>query len=192
MALLHKRHKLVGGWGVNNADYQVAETLSSGKVKTCPLYGAWKSMVSRCYAPNVKKKHATYAGCTVAPEWKKFMSFRAWAILTQNWEGNELDKDLLFPGNKVYSENTCIFVPQHVNIFVRPARNKGVVFVGGRPRAVIKNPLTGKTDYLGTFATQVEAEKAWTEKKYEFACQLADTLEDQVVASALRLRYKEN
>src|SRR5690606_18704653 len=34
-----------------------------------------------------------------------------------------LDKDILFPGNKIYSVNTCCFVPNRVNKFFTSRKN---------------------------------------------------------------------
>ena len=33
----------------------------------------------------------------------------------QDWEGKFIDKDLLFPGNKVYGPDTCVFVTRQLN-----------------------------------------------------------------------------
>ena len=42
--------------------------------------------------------------------------FKDW-MENQDWEGNQLDKDLLFEGNKVYGPKTCVFVTRMVNNF---------------------------------------------------------------------------
>ncbi len=74
-------------------------------------YQTWHSMLRRCYSPVFKKDKPTYEGCEVCEEWLHFSVFRKWYAANNkaNWE---LDKDLLIPGNKTYSPETCIFVPR--------------------------------------------------------------------------------
>ena len=115
------KSKLVHGIGRNDADYPVTiYDVIDGKLKqlrTCHFYHAWKHMIARCYSQKFQAKYPTYRGCSVTPGWHSFAAFRAW-MLTQPWEGSELDKDILEPGNKVYSPDACIFVPSHLNMFM--------------------------------------------------------------------------
>lgn len=39
-------------------------------------------------------------------------------MLTKDWQGNQLDKDILNPGNKEYSPDNCIFVTQDINLLL--------------------------------------------------------------------------
>ena len=86
------------------------------KGNTVP-YSVWNNMLGRCY-DSTNTRHYCYgaAGVTVDTEWHNFSNFLSW------WEGNyiegfHLDKDLLSRGDdvKVYSENTCCFVPKSFN-----------------------------------------------------------------------------
>jgi len=36
----------------------------------------------------------------------------------QDWAGKSLDKDIIIPGNRVYSSSACAFVEHKVNCFV--------------------------------------------------------------------------
>ena len=58
----------------------------------------------------------TYKGCSVSEEWLRFSNFKRW-MEKQDWDGKQLDKDILFEGNKVYSAETCVFVTSVVNSF---------------------------------------------------------------------------
>jgi hypothetical protein len=42
-----------------------------------------------------------------------------------------LDKDILYKGNKIYSPDTCVFVPQEINaLFVKNDANRGDLPIG--------------------------------------------------------------
>lgn len=84
-------------------------------------YSMWHGMLRRCY--NNEEKFKAYKGCEVCEEWLNFQNFKIW-FDKNYWEcGNErmcLDKDIMTKGNKIYSPNTCLIVPQKINvIFVR-------------------------------------------------------------------------
>lgn len=122
---MNKIKKLVCGVGINDADYVVQrkETIGyvNGKHKqklvwTCPYYRVWTNMLVRCYSTKKQEKYPTYKGCTVSDEWLTFSVFKSW-MEKQDWDGKQLDKDLLFEGNKVYSAETCVFVTKEVNMF---------------------------------------------------------------------------
>lgn len=104
---------LISGFGINDADYPVSSSKSkSGNY--CPYYARWVSMIYRCYGNPSGYKAPGYDDCTVCDEWKSFMSFRVW-MAKQDWEGNQLDKDIINYGSKVYSPDTCAFIPKDVN-----------------------------------------------------------------------------
>ena len=77
-------------------------------------YDTWQKMFQRCYCPKYHQKKPTYINCSVSKEWIYLSNFREW--FNENYvEGCQLDKDLLFPGNKVYGPDTCLFIPGNVN-----------------------------------------------------------------------------
>ena len=114
---MKKKSKLVYGVGINDADYFVTKNENGKIVWMCPYYQTWTSMLKRAYSDKCKQRQPTYQGVTVCEEWHSFMRFRAW-METQDWEGKQLDKDILVQGNKVYSPNTCVFVDGVVNSFL--------------------------------------------------------------------------
>ena len=85
-------------------------------------YRRWVAMLHRCYG-NFSKKHPTYSACSVCEEWLVFSNFEKW--FEENYkEGYELDKDLLSgKDNKIYSPETCCFLPQRINKLI--LTNKG-------------------------------------------------------------------
>jgi len=113
---IRKKNKLVCGVGINDADYEV-QPIINGKRVMCPFYAKWVGMLERCYSEKFQNKWPTYIGCYVILDWIYFSNFKYW-MQTQPWEGKHLDKDILFPGNKVYGPYTCVFVDQKVNMFL--------------------------------------------------------------------------
>ncbi len=198
--------KLVCGIGVNDADYvvQVKETIGyvDGKQKQrlvymCPFYQTWKDMIKRGYSEKLKLRHKTYRDCTVCEEWHLFSTFRKW-METQDWEGKQLDKDLLVPANKVYSPETCVFVSQQVNLFLIDRGSKrGKYKIGccwnkreGKFQSNCGNPFTGKSQHLGNFTDEEGAHQAWLAKKLEYAYGLAELQTDVRIAKALIDKYE--
>ena len=153
-------------------------------------------MLERCYSAKAQEHRPTYAGCTVSAEWHTFSNFKAW-MEKQQWEGNQLDKDILIEGSKAYSADTCVFVTQTVNSFTTDSKASR----GGWPigvdwnkaaekfRARCSNPFSKKNESLGYFTCEVEAHQAWQKRKLELAHELAETQEDPRVAKALILKY---
>jgi hypothetical protein len=97
-------------------------------------YSVWVSMLSRCYNEKLHNRQPAYKDCTVCKEWHNFQTFAAW--FDENYyEVNEqrvhLDKDILVKGNKIYSPETCLFVPQNINcLFTKSDRSRGKLPVG--------------------------------------------------------------
>jgi len=188
--------KLVYGVGINDADYPVTKySLHEGKkVQTwvCPFYKKWRSMLQRCYDPKNINRQPAYISCFVWEGWHTFSSFKSW-MEQQDWEGKELDKDLLGDG-KLYSPINCCFLSPDLNKFLLDrfaARGEYPIGVSWHKRrnkfqASCKNPLTKSQDYLGLFSCPNEAHLAWKKRKRELALILADQQNDIKIANALR------
>ena len=175
--------KLVFGVGINDAGYvvQIKETVFhvQGKRKRklvweCPFYRKWTDMLKRCYSEYYQSKCPTYKDCFVTDEWLTFSNFKVW-MEQQDWEGKQLDKDILFPNNKIYSPEACVFVDARVNLFIiERAAGRGEwpigVHLDKRDRkfgARCSSVVTGKQESLGCFKTPEEAHQAWLSFKLE-------------------------
>ena len=120
-------------------------------------------------------------------------------MVEQDWEGNQLDKDLLFEGNKIYSADTCVFVSPMVNTFVNDSgASRGKWLIGvywdkekAKFRAQCCNPFAKKNEKLGRFDSEIEAHEAWAKRKLELAHELAAIQTDERVAKALVDRYSK-
>lgn len=188
--------KKIYGFGINDADYAVQPKTNGMRINICPFYQSWVNMLQRCYSPIRQARNPSYIGCHVAEEWHRFSAFRAWMI-SQPWEGGHLDKDILIPGNKYYSPETCVFIDQAVNKFLCDAGSIrgdwpiGVCWAKREKKFLARccNPENGKHEFIGYFDCPDAAHEAWRRRKHHYACQYADKQSDPRIAIALRTRY---
>jgi hypothetical protein len=190
--------KLIFGVGVNDAPHAVQKYHchkgSRKLVWICPFFRRWRNMIERCYSEYFLNRRPTYRGCSVCEEWLTFSKFKVW-MEKQDWEGKELDKDILVKENKVYSPETCCFVTKSTNNFMHENNSRrgdyaiGVSAYKNKLQASCKNPITGDGEHLGYFTDEMSAHLAWKKRKHELACQLADMQTDDRVAAVLRVRY---
>jgi hypothetical protein len=125
-------------------------------------YRAWYAMLLRAYGADLHKVRPTYIGCSVDKNWHCFQNFAAW--FEENYiEGFELDKDILIKGNKIYSPETCVFIPHSLNTFFLKcdaSRGKykiGVHYNKTAKKFVARCNVNGKKKCLGYFNTEDEA-----------------------------------
>lgn len=87
------------------------------------IYSVWSGMLERCYNPYFLNKCPAYRDCFVCEEWHCFQNFAKWyeeKYYEIEGERIELDKDILYKNNKIYSPNTCILVPGRINqLFIK-------------------------------------------------------------------------
>ena len=172
------QRKLKYGVGINNADYLTQPRVNGNQIK-CPVYVAWSGILMRVYYENKRKDNLAYADCKVCDEWLTFNNFREWYI-KNHVDGYEIDKDLLLPKNKIYSPDTCIFVPAWLNSFtVDCGARRGKYLIGvtwndkrGKFIARCHDPKTKKQKNLGGFLTEQEAYTCYLTRKLEIASEL--------------------
>lgn len=192
-----KMRKLICGVGINDAPHSTLLGYDEyGKQIRCPYYMRWKSLIQRCYNPNAWKdknkfgylKNAQYENCTVVEEWHRFTNFKSW-MEKQNWQGNHLDKDILFPGNTVYGPNTCIFVPPHINTMLVDQRRgkykQGVNYDKKVKLFFISIRVNGKKTSRGCWKTEEEAYKEFAKFRFNEIVEEANKLTDEKVKNAL-------
>jgi len=180
------RRKKLFGVGINDADYVVR-----GKTWTCLYFQRWKGMLSRCYGKAKTKNDIAYKDCYVCEEWLTFSNFKKW-MEQQNWQGKQLDKDILVPGNKEYGPNTCIFVSQELNHILicqmskKSSTPSGVVLNGNRYEVQIARH--GKGRYIGSFETVEEASRVYKKLKYEYLLEWANNLTSEDTSDIKRTK----
>ena len=182
------QRKLAYGIGINDADYVVTPTIDT-KQTICPFYRVWRSMLDRCYNAKKHKAKPTYKHCLAAKEWHLFLNFRRWMVL-QAWQGNELDKDILVAGNKVYSPETCCFVSREINLLLTDhgaARGKcpiGVCYHKVSGRYMARLNINGSHKYLGLLTSPESAHTAFLVAKSDHVRDVAQT-QREVIRTAL-------
>lgn len=80
-------------------------------------HNSWTGMLRRCYSSKHLSKYPSYEGCKVAEEWHNFQIYsQFYEEDTYRQKGWHLDKDLIVLGNKVYSPETCLYIPPEINV----------------------------------------------------------------------------
>lgn len=169
------------------------------KNKKTKIYQVWQSMLQRCYDNKLQEKYISYVDCTVCDEWHNFQNFAEW--FEENYyeienEIMQLDKDILIKGNKIYSPDTCIFVPQSINeLFTKRKNHRGKYPIGVRcdkkTKKFVSQCHTGKKsqEYLGFFNTELEAFKAYKEFKESYIKQVADEYKEKIPEKLYNAMY---
>ena len=98
----------------------------------------------------------------------------------------QLDKDILYKGNKIYSRETCIFVPQRINsLFVKCDKSRGKDPIGvsdlpsGNYEVSCGNGY-GKSVYLGSYPTKEEAFQVYKQYKEKVIKEVIDSYEGKI------------
>ena len=183
--------RLSYGVGINDVDYMVKVEIN-GKKLTCPFYVKWLSMIERCYSKRLHKTHPTYRNCTPCDEWIYFSNFRLW-MTDQDWQGKDLDKDIINPRNKIYSPENCCFVSAKLNSLLTNRKSKkgkhpmGVTFDGRKDLYQSRVGYGKNRINLGSFKSPELASKAYIKAKVEIILEAADEQEDERISNGLKL-----
>lgn len=144
-----------------------------------PYYKVWHSILVRTlYTPH-KRLHPAYNDCTICDEWLNLSNFRDWFENPENGylDGLQIDKDILVKGNKVYSPDTCCFVPREINAAIS-FKHKGKCPIIGVKVHLDKFETSisryGNRVYLGIFDTVEEAFYAYKAAKEQYIKELAE------------------
>ena len=152
-------------------------------------YALWYSMLKRCYSDTYKKQRPAYIGCQVSENFKSYEYFYEWCNKQIGFgnDGFELDKDLLIKGDKVYSETTCVFLPQEINtLLVKREALRGEHLIGvswSKTNKAFKATVRknkGKQEFLGYFNTEIEAFNAYKKAKEAFVKEQAEKWKDKI------------
>ena len=156
--------------------------------KICKIYKQWYNMIERCYNEKLHQCRPTYIDCYVSDDFKDYSKWRDWFDNYQyKHDGWHLDKDLLFKGNKIYSESTCVFIPREINqVLTKREASRGEHLIGvcwsktnkAFMAQVRKNK--GKREHLGYFKTETEAFNAYKKAKEEYLKELAEEYKDML------------
>ena len=142
-------------------------------------YQAWSDMLKRCYSPAMHDKYPTYRGCSVADEWCDFQNFANWLSKHPSaYEDYQVDKDILFRGNKIYSPSNCCLVPHEINTMIstsgrtKEGFSQGVIARGSSFRACFSGKGVGR--WCGTYPSYGEALSAYKKAKEAYVKEIAN------------------
>lgn len=165
------------GVGITGKKYTPTYKDQFGKRKTRAEYSIWNDMLRRCYSQKRIVKQPTYKGCTVSENFKHYEYFYEWCNNQIGFgkECWELDKDLLVKGNKLYSEDVCVFLPKELNLLlIKSNRLRGETPIGVSYHKVSEvfsaqmNRREEGTLHIGYYKTPEEAFYAYKEAKEAF------------------------
>ena len=139
-------------------------------------------MIRRCYNEGTKDKFPAYYGiCKVCNQWLNMQIFSEWFEENKYECGERLhiDKDILYPGNKIYSPDTCILVPQRINmLFMNKPNKRGLP--NGIRKAYGKYLAKYNNEELGAYTTLEDAYNVYAAKKEENIKQIADEYKELI------------
>jgi hypothetical protein len=170
--------RLVYGVGI----YEKGKYVANKDGKPTKEYLLWQGMLRRCYSKKCQDRQPSYVGCSVDHRFLNFQYFMFWAEQQVGFglHGYQLDKDFLLKGNKLYSPETCVFVPQEINLLIVKANSIrgeypiGVTYDKQRGMFHTKLSIKGKTCNVGRFNTIEEAFYKYKDRKELYARDTAE------------------
>jgi hypothetical protein len=170
----------------------------SKKILT-PQYVTWSNMMERGYSLKKKIKFPNYKDVSVCEEWHNFQNFAKWYDENFYQIENEImhfDKDILIKGNKIYSPETCMFVPARINtLFTKSNAVRGNYPIGVYHTRYNKYSTScqdelGKFKYLGNFRTPEEAFYTYKKFKENVIKFIADKYKDKIPQKLYDAMYR--
>lgn len=150
----------------------------------------YTKMLERCKEGGREQRlHPSYVGTTSG--FRDFQEFVEWSMSQYGYNVKEphkdkeryynLEKDILSNGTKVYSPDTCLFVPITINNFLcLNGVNRGEHPIGvwfNKSRNMFESGIrTGerKVNSLGCYSNSLEAHAAWQKAKVQYGRSLCD------------------
>lgn len=150
-------------------------------------YTVWVGMLDRCYS-TTNNTRKTYEGCEVASSFRYLPFFKDWCHNQVGFgeKGFALDKDILVKGNKVYSPETCCFVPQEINNLLTNKKmgsksiRSGVSFNKECGKYIVRFSKGSKSKHIGYFVTELEAFLAYKQAKEAYIKEVANKWKDKI------------
>ena len=156
-----------------NGSVPKTKEFKDGKTVNTWEYDRWQNMLQRCFDNKLKERNPTYKDVTCCKKWLCFTNFlEDLEILKQehNWSEDiklNLDKDILHKGNKLYSLENCVLVPDYINsLFIKRDAKRGEYPIGvcyhkQSKKYQARCNINGKLKGLGYFITPLEAFNAY-------------------------------
>lgn len=160
-------------------------------------YQHWSSMMARSYDASYKARFPTYKDVTTCKEWLNFQVFAKWCNTQKNFRLDNfvLDKDIFIKLNKVYSPETCMFVPDKINSLftkcntMRGSLPIGVYFAAKNSKLGACVGIRGKNQHLGFFLDEQDAFNAYKKAKEKHIKDMAEEYKDVITEKCYKALY---
>ena len=189
---------LVYGIGINDR----SKPARFDSTRMTKEYAFWKRMLERCGCEKRKTDFPTYRTCAVSENFKHYSYFYDWCQTQIGFssDGWHLDKDLLIKGNKLYSEDSCLFLPPKVNTLIlncKAHRGKlpvGVCLEKSSGKFTSDCQYEGRRKKIGRYSTAQAAFEAYKTFKESYIKQVAEQYKSQFDPRAYKalLEYEVN
>lgn len=155
-------------------------------------YTLWYSIIRRAYSDVYHKGKPTYKDVEVCDRWKRFSNFAEDIVKLPFYEKcitdeYELDKDILGGDLKIYSPETCCFVPRKINAFFSVKTQKGsdlptgVSFNNRLKKYVACANISGvRSQHIGVFTSVDEALSAYINVKSKYLIEVANDFKGKI------------
>ena len=164
----------------NNASDVTIKFLNTGNIR--------KTATSELRNGEIRDKLMPYKGVEMSDNFKIYSYFKEWCnkqvgFDQDNWQ---LDKDILSKDNKVYSEDTCCFVPPEINCAVTNNKSvrgefpQGVIYNCTKTRYRARIQRGDKWESLGTYDTPEETFYVYKPVKEAHIKSLAEKWKDKI------------
>jgi len=177
--------------------------LGEGKyLTTDKWYTFWTGFIQRVHYKKHKSRK-NYENVSISEDWYNYQNFAKWAeenyYEIQNQQ-MQVDKDILFKGNKQYSSETCVFVPQNINaLFTKSDKTRGDLpigvyqYEGGKKYRVqcscVTENGTRKNAWLGEHDDPIVAFMAYKKFKECHIKEIADTYKEYIPDKLYKAMY---
>lgn len=168
------------------------EGASIGRNMT-PEYSLWNGLLNRCYNKINLSTRPTYKDCVVSENFKYFSKFKEWCnnqvgfkAVDDKGKSFHLDKDILQKNGKMYSEETCCFVPSEINTALVSSKSRrgelpqGVIWNCTKTRYRARIQRGDKWESLGTYDTTEQAFAIYKINKEGHIKSLADKWKGEI------------
>lgn len=161
------------------------------------IYEDWRGVLMRVY--DNSKDLPTYKECELDEVWHNFQRFAEWReenYYTISGKRTYLDKDILYKGNKLYSPQTCIYVPKRINnLFTTRKNQRGDYPIGvhynKKANKFISQCHNGDTMiYLGLFDNPTDAFYEYKKYKEKVIKEVADEYKHYIPSELYQALYR--
>lgn len=168
--------------------------------KSTREYRIYRDILTRANDPKYHEKKPSYIGTTISDRWLDFQTFASdinnmigFNEVDENGRVFSIDKDLLSKGGKVYSKETCCFVPYKINSFLANVQTKknglppGVSYIKRDNIYRASIHIDGKSQNLGQSKETQKAYEIYCQARNERARELAEIYKNQIDPKAYRV-----